>query len=262
MQLPAFDIITESLRDTWQNRRDFAAFALLPVLALSIVWTLTIAAIGELPANIEDPSQVPPEIAARLFFGISVYGFVSLIFYTLFAVPWHRRTLIGPESVTVGAALRWGRRQSRFLGRLLLIFINITVLSFILFVLLANVIPIGPATMGPIFSAVLIVLSLVYARLAMVLPAAAIDTRMRFAEAARLTKGNSWRVMFSVVLVPLIVWFVGGMALLLAVSPLAELIGSSITAQFIVSLIRHTVNFVGFAIGITALSLAYRQLAA
>lgn len=262
MQLPVFDIITEACRDTWENRRDFAAFAFLPVLVVSLIGTLTVALIGELPANVEGPTQVSPQIATRLFIGISIYGLASFVFYTLFAVPWHRRTLIGPEAVTVGMALRWGRRQWHFFRRLVLIFINLTALSLFLLVILGNALPIGPATIAPIFSALLIVVSLVYGRLAMVLPAAATDTKMKFAESAKLTSGNSWRIMFGVVLVPLIVWFVGGMTVILAVSPLAELIGSSITAQFIVSLIRHTVNYIGFAVGITALSIAYRQLTA
>ena len=108
----------------------------------------------------------------------------------------------------------------------------------------------------------MIVIGLIYARIALILPAAAIDTPMTFVESAKLTKGNSWRMMLAVVVLPLGVMLFGGLAVLVVAAPLTQLIGSSITAQFLLSLVAQSVNYAGFAVGITALALAYRQLTA
>ena len=55
MQLPVFDIITEACQDTWQNRRDVAAVAFLPVLGVSIVGTVMTALIGDPRVVVDDP---------------------------------------------------------------------------------------------------------------------------------------------------------------------------------------------------------------
>jgi hypothetical protein len=254
MPLPVFDIITAAVRDTWDNRRDFAAFAFLPVLVVSIVGTLMSVVIGDLRVIVDNPTQVPPEIVTRMFIGTVVNWLAGFALYTVFAVAWHRRNLVGPEA-TVGAALRWGRRQWRFFRRLVLLFVNLMALMFFLSILLMAVIPIAPA-----LSALLIAMCLIYARVALVLPAAATDTPMTFAESAKLTRGNSWRMLLAVVVLPLAVMLFGGLVVLIFAAPLADLIGSSITARFVVSLIAQSVNYIGYAAGITALSLAYRQL--
>ena len=257
MKLAVFDIITEAVGDTWEGRRDFASYAFLPVLVVSIVGTLMTAVIGDPRVFLEDPAQVPAPVVARMFFGIVVNWLAGFAMYTVFAIAWHRRTLVGREASTIGAAMRWGQRQWNFFRRLVLLIVNLVLLMFFLSILLMNIIP-----LAPVLSALLIVIGLIYARVALVLPAAATDTRMTFAESAKLTKGNSWRMMLAVVLLPLAVMLFGGLLVLLVAAPLAVLIGSSITAQFVLSLAAQAVNYAGFAVGITALSIAYRQLTA
>jgi len=256
MQLPVFEIITAAVRDIWENRRDFAAFAFLPILVVSIIGTLMSAVIGDVRIIIDDPTQVPPQVVMRMFFGTVVNWLAGFAFYTVFAVAWHRRTLVGPEA-TVGAALRWGRRQWRFFRRLVFLIINLMVLMFLLAILLMAVIPIAP-----VLSALLITMGLIYARVALVLPATATDTPMTMGESVKLTSGNSWRMFLAVVVLPLGVMLIGGLVVLILAAPIASIIGSSMTARFLVSLVAQTVNYIGFAAGITALSLAYRQLTA
>lgn len=256
MQLPVFNIITEAIGDTWEHRRDFAAYAFLPILVVSIIGTLMSAVIGDVRIIINDPTQVPPEVMMRMFFGTVVNWLTSFALYTLFAVAWHRRILVGPEA-TVGAALRWDRRQWRFFRRLVVLIIILMVLMFLLAFLLLAVSPIAP-----VLSALPIVMGLIYARVALILPATATDTPMTVAESAKLTHGNSWRMFLAIVLLPLVVVLIGGLVVLILAAPLTDIIGSSMTAWFLVSLVAQTVNYIGFAAGITALSLAYRQLTA
>ncbi len=256
MQLPVLEIITQSVRDIWQNRRDFGAFAFLPILVISIIGTLMSAVIGDMRIIIDDPTQVPPQVVLRMFFGTVGNWIAGFALYTVFAVAWHRRTLVGPEA-TIGAALRWGRRQWRFFRRLVFLIVNLMVLMFLLAVLLMAVVPIAP-----ILSALLIAVGLIYARVALVLPATATDTPMTVVESAKLTRGNSWRIFMAVVALPLGMMLFGGLGVLILVAPIADIIGSSMTARFLVSLVSQTVNYIGFAAGITALSLTYRKLTA
>jgi predicted neutral ceramidase superfamily lipid hydrolase len=214
------------------------------------------AVIGDVRIIIDDPTQVPPEVVVRMFFGTVVNWLAGFALYTVFAVAWHRRTLVGPEA-TIGAALRWGRRQWRFFRRLVFLIVNLMVLMFLLAILLMAAVPIAP-----VLSALLIAIGLIYARVALVLPATATDKPMSVAESAKLTKGNSWRMFLAVVVLPLAVMLIGGLLVLILAAPLAGFIGSSMTARFLVSLVAQTVNYIGFAAGITALSLAYRQLTA
>jgi hypothetical protein len=257
MQLPVFNIITEAISDTWASRRDLATFAFLPVLMLAIIGTLMAGVIGDPRIIFENPGEVPPSVIARMFFGTIVNWIFGLLFYTLFAVAWYRRNLVGLEATTLGVAMRWSGRQWRFFRRLLVLIVNLFGVLFILSALLANVMPIAP-----VLSALLIVIGLIYARAALVFPALATDRPMTFFESVKLTNGNSWRMMMAIVVLPFVVMLFGGIAVLIIVAPLANLVGSSVTAQFLVSLIAQSVNYIGFAVGITALSLAYRQLTA
>ena len=65
MQLPVFDIITEACRRTWEGRRDFAAFAFLPVLVVSIVGVVTAPVIGDPRIVIDNPQNVPAPVLAH-----------------------------------------------------------------------------------------------------------------------------------------------------------------------------------------------------
>jgi len=101
---------------------------------------------------------------------------------------------------------------------------------------------------------------LIYARAALIFPAAATDKTMSVGESIKLTKGNSWRMCLAVVVIPFLIMLLGSVIVLMLATSFSAFIGSSITAQFLLSIAVQSINYFGFAIGITALSLAYRQL--
>ncbi len=253
MQLPISDIITEACRDTWDKRRDLLAFAFLPVLAVSIVSTVMAALFGDAQITVDDGVQVPFELVVRSI----ISALVSFVFYTLFAVAWHRRILVGPETGSIGAAFRWGPRQWLFLRHIVLLFVYLMAFIFFMSLLLARAFPIAFT-----FSALFIAAGLIGSRLVLVLPAAATDTPMKFTESAKLTSGNSWRILVAVILLPLLIIFLGSLPVLIILNPLAAVIASSMTAQFLVSLALESVFYIGYAVGITALSISYRRLTA
>ena len=85
---------------------------------------------------------------------------------------------------------------------------------------------------------------------------------MTIAESAQLATGNGWRILVAVILPQLLLMLITGVAVaLLLISP-DGVFGTSISALFLLALAAESVKYIGFAIGITALSLAYRQLTA
>jgi hypothetical protein len=201
MQLPIFEIITEAISDTWSNRRDLATFAFLPVLLVSIVGTVITFIVGNPQVTVADQTLTPPQVTTPLIIGSMIMMAVVFVVYTLFSVVWHRRTLVGSEAVTVRASMQWGRRQWRFFGQL----VSLLVRLFALLILLTTILSFafGGAFPGiPVLSAMFIVLGLIYARSALVLPAATIDNPMKFSESMRLTRGNSWRLLIAIVVLP------------------------------------------------------------
>lgn len=256
MQLPASEITAEAFNDLWENRRDFTAFAALPVLLVSIVGTATVALFAGGLEGFETLADIPPDVMMQLFVGSVINLIVSIAAYTAFAVAWHRRLLVGPEP-TVGAAMRWGRRQWLYFRRLLLLLINLFALTVVLGILLSTFLP-APL----VLSALLIGVALIYARAAMVFPAAATDRAMRYGESISLTKGNGWRLFLPVVLVPVAVTFFGSIVVFEVSRLFGELVAASITARFLVTLAIQAINYIGFAVGISALSIAYQRLTA
>lgn len=257
MRLPISDIISAALRDVWQGRRDFVGFAFLPVLALAAVDTAVAPLIGDPGLVIDHPDKISPDLVMRMFIGITIGWVVGLFVFTLFAVAWHRRTLVGPEATTFGAAMRWSRRHWRYFSRLATLVFYLLMFLFFLTVLLTRVIP-------PVTAMLVLVIAagLIGGRAALVLPAAALDEPMPFVQSIRLTSGNSWRIMLAVIVVPLGLMLVGGIVVLLVAAVVAQQFGASLTAQFVLSLAAQTVNYVGFAVSLTALSLIYKHLTA
>ena len=122
-------------------------------------------------------------------------------------------------------------------------------------VLLSTILPIAP-----VIITLFIMSALIYARAALIFPAAATDKTMSVGESIKLTKGNSWRMCLAIVVIPFLIMLLGSVIVLMLATSFSAFIGSSITAQFLLSIAVQSINYFGFAIGITALSLAYRQL--
>ncbi len=259
MKLPIFDIITEAISDTWENRRDLMTFAFLPVLMVSIIGTVIAAAVGDPQLVVNERSQTTAQITVAQFLGSVVMLITVFIFYSLFAVAWHRRILVGPEATTVGAALHWGRRQWLFFGRIASLMARLIALMILLSATITFMLQ-GVLPVIAILAAIFIAMGMIYARSALVLPGVATDKPMTFAQSMRLTRGNSWNLVIAIVLLPLGIMFVTRIVVTLIEASLAGILGPSVTAGFIFTLIVVSVSYFAAAIGITALSLAYRQL--
>lgn len=267
LNLPA--TLLETYRFMWESRRDLWAYALLPVVLVALVKTLVLWGIAGAEAFF-DPQPLPlfdpndPGIVAafRRVIAVTLISMIaSLLAYALFAVAWHRRFLVGNEGQTVGAAMRWGRRQWRFIGRFVGLMVIVAVFGSLVSIPVAVVSTTAPILGVLAFFTVFVIVGLVYGRLLLVLPAAAMDDPIGFRDSAELTKGRSW-LMFGIgILPPIPVLLAMAIVLNPLTDALAGLIGPSVSLLLVIFLLEQAFTFAGVAAGVTALSIAYRELA-
>lgn len=271
MPVSLFATLGTAYRFLWSERRDLVAYAFLPVLLVTFVQIAGLWATGEWqtvfeppePAPARDPDQPPPafDIPRVHIAAMAANAVAAFVAYAMFAVAWFRRHLIGPEGMTVGAAMRWGQRQWRFVSRFFMLIFLVLVLGALATVPLDLLTASNP--MFGVFARAVIVVAtlLITSRLLLTLPAAAVDRTFGFRDAANATKGKSWYMVGIYLLSLLPVLFV----LILVgqiVSGLALGIGGpSLTFLLVALLVQQAVMFIAIAAQVTALAEAYRQLA-
>ena len=260
IKLSIWSTVRESYAFVWHGRRRFASLAAPAVVVLAILSTLvTWLAVSTAPGDAQTRMAGP----AGILFVLTVP--VAIFLWVVFSVAWHREILIAGESVTVGAALGWSRRQSRFL------LLSIAVGLLIGLVMVGGGLAAFAAsslfgvTQGglantlflPLYLVGLISALVVSGRLALLFPAAAVDHQMTFGQCWAATRGNGWRIAVIVFLVAVPVWG--------AASLLSAPIGyfgqtNSLTALLLAGLVDQALGFVGVAVGVSALSIAYRAI--
>jgi hypothetical protein len=234
-------------RFVWQHRRRFISLAFPAIVVLSIVAALVVR-------------PYSPAVGHELGWGEIVASVAELVLWVMFAVAWHRRYLAPAVAAsTVGQALMWRRRHARFLlaalGIGLLVLLGSAVIGAVVYLIAGD----GPggAMIFPA-SALAILYSLyVYARLSLLFPARAVDRQLGFAECIRLTRGNGWRLVAILVLVIAPFWI--ALSIGLAMTAILGTFGG-MTGTLIGALFHQGLNFAGIAIGVSALSIAYREL--
>jgi hypothetical protein len=264
------DSILEVLGFLWTNRPDLFRMIAAPVLALSVINT-AVAALLPKPETPTTELQTAATISTALLIG------VSFVFYVMFAVAWHRRCLKPEEQTTIWTALRWDKRKTQFMTRSLVIAIILITVAVSVGVIvtivgggigLVSTVGTGatgkavPTLLGAIGTLIIVVLVfLMNSRLALWLPAAAVDDNLTLMETWVLARGNTWRI-FAVVLLAsapgILFFFVVDMAVKVATQSLG--MGDTLTFRLIASLALNLANYIVIAIGVSALSTVYREL--
>ncbi|MEP4379136.1 MAG: hypothetical protein ABJ215_14050 [Alphaproteobacteria bacterium] len=277
MPLTLFASLGTAYRFLWNERRDLFAYAFLPVLLVSFVQIVGLWATGDWqlqfgsPVPAEPPLPVDPDARpvtvsfenvdpARLTATIA-NGVAAFVAYVMFAVAWFRRYLIGPEGMTVGAAMRWGPRHWRFISRFFMLIGLVLLLGFLITGPINLLTSVNP-TLG-IFGRAAIVVGtlLITSRLLLVLPAAAVDQRFGFRDAGNVTRGKSW-YMLGIYLFSLLPALFALIVIAQLLAGLAvSLTGPSLSFLFVVLLVQQAIMFVAIASQVTALAEAFRQLA-
>ncbi len=258
--LPVVSTIMTAYRFIWDDREAFARVAAVPVIVLALVGSLigALAPEAPLPPPGEDGQIDPRDLP--IDFGALFQALLSLVFYVMFAVAWHRKWLLPNESVTVWSALRWDGRKTAFLGRLVLL-IALAVLGSLPLAIV--VVAMAQAALLPFTFSVAMILVMVlvtFSRLSILLPAASIDDGMGVKDCWLLTRRNGLRL-FAIVVIPTLPVSLAQLVTLSAVFSILAAAGlnETLTGMLIIALLAQTFSFIGIAVGVSALSVSYRH---
>ena len=194
----------------------------------------------------------------------------NLLIFSMFAVSWHNCCLNFEERVTIGTALRWDIRKTKYLlwsllsalGAIAVVVIPTLIGTFILIainlaVAIDNVAPVNPLALSWIVSVPMVILFLlVFLRLSIYLVPTAIGFPMSILESWHLGRGNSWRIICVFCLSEI------GLLILYSIMELVVL-NANFEATFIFMLFqfcRYIFAFCFLTAGITAISICYDQL--
>ena len=229
-------MVQEALLIPWQRRRDFVwalAIPLALLAGLSLAWYFA----DELLRRVS---------GWWLFF---VYCGVFALFFTLFAVTCHRLVLLPSRSRAGIPRPRWSSRESRFLFWIVTLWILYLAVWWLGLLVAGNISPRGslPAWSGVIEFSAKLPAFYVVARLSLVFPATAIDRPASLKWAWQASRGNGWRLVVVIAVIP---WLV---------SHLVGLLYREQATAFEIVLLT-VLGTALFAVEIAALSVAYRQL--
>lgn len=231
-------MVQEALLIPWRRRREFAwalAVPLALLAGLSLAWYFADALIRQ----------------AEGWWPFFLYCGPFALFFTLFAVTCHRLVLLAPRRLGGIPAPSWSARESRFLFWVVTLWLIYLVVWWLGLLVAGNVWPRDGDLRGW-FEVIEFVASLpalyLVARLSLVFPATAIDRGASLKWAWRTSRGNGWRLVVVVMVLP---WLVSRLVGLLY--------REQATAVEIVLL--TVLGTALFALEIAALSIAYRELA-
>jgi membrane-anchored glycerophosphoryl diester phosphodiesterase (GDPDase) len=234
-RLPVGKMVLGAFLIPWWNRRAFGralAIPLLLLVTLSLTWYYAGAYL--------------PAYSNWLL--LLLYG----VLFAIFAVTSHRLVLLDPATVASRIYPRWERRETRFILWMVAtwaIFGAIYMAAVSLTMTASNLWTNRPDENWMKWSLVVgkIPALYIFARLCLVFPATAVDRKVNLKWAWKLTKGNGWRLVLVVGVLPWIITLLINL-----------LYGGDASTIETVAL-----TFVGcalFAVEIAALSLSYREL--
>lgn len=231
-------MVQDALLVPWRRRREFAWALAVPVAllaGLSLAWYFAEELLRQ----------------AQGWWLFVLYWGVFAVFFTLFAVTCHRLVLLPSQRVRGIQSPRWSVRESRFLFWVVTLWMIYLAVWWLGMLVAANAWPRDDNVMGWTkvieFVASLPALYVV-ARLSLVFPATAIDRYAGLKWAWRTSRGNGWRLVVVITVMPWLVSHLVGL-----------LYREQATAAEIVAL--TVLGTALFALEIAALSVAYRQLA-
>ena len=271
MKLAIIPIIVGAFKFCWLHRHQFYYLALPVVTILAIFSTLLTTLspdnslqalefkfLGEHTFNLNETIIYSYNSYPGYFFADLSLFFLIVFFFPLYSVAWHRFYLVPEENLNVLACYYWKKRHSLFLWSNLKIFLLMVPIGGI-----SILITIASVIFAPLVGvAMIFFVAMCYARFSMWLPATALDKQMNFHEAFVLTYGNGARLALILILTGILAGILDGIAtsLIAHASNSLSAVGS-LTQTLLKNFALYLIMYAGMAIGITALSISYQQLA-
>jgi hypothetical protein len=268
MKLPIFKTVGDAFFYVWNHRIQFYYLALPAVVILSVLLALAGPGMSfniNLPGLQIEHANQPSSSAGKGLFWSGAAGLVSFVLvifiFPLYSVAWHRSYLEPNENVTIRDCYRWRRRHWAFLWatvKISLLMIPIIIAAGLLVTFITPVFPPLAFLLMPI----LMIFGLIYySRFSMWLPATAIDNKLSLTEVLILTKGNGWRLAAILVVTSIVTGILNTVTSLIITGAASALsIIGGLTQNLLANLAEFLIFYAGIAIGISALSIAYKSL--
>jgi hypothetical protein len=186
-KLPVSKVVAEAFRFPWAHRGAFAKGLAVPAAAIVAIQ------VGKYLAEEQLTQAV----------GWAVWV-ASGMLWVLFAITCHRLVLLELRSTDVHVIPGWGLRETWFVGWLVLVTLIILAIVWVILTVVGAVIgtishEFFEVTVNPMAK---VIGTYFFARMALVFPATAIDTRTSLLKAWRQTRGNGWRMVVIVGVLP------------------------------------------------------------
>jgi MFS family permease len=265
-RLPFFATLIDAVTLLWRGRKDFLAFAYLPVIANALLGVA-------LQVSLPSPMPQEPEALIAALSGTTVAIWLAAIiagigFYIVFAIAWHRHCLLPGEVTTIGAALRWRSRHWRFFGMtmaLTMAALGAAIIANFIVGAIAGTL-LGQGQGLGVLIPVLVTFAVLtqFMRLLPVFPAIALDDRsVTLGAAWRLTRGNGATLFMLLFTMSLALAIIHQVLLAIWLAALGSFIDAgSPLALLALALLVQLLAFIGIALTTTIVSIAYRDLKA
>ncbi len=251
--LRAVELVTESFRTLGKHWRDCLVALAVP----SVIDTLVRGAFTQEIQAMQQQAMTTEQVLEQLvgednLLRLVAMLLVNIIAITLFAVSWHRLSLLGERPRLLP---RIGSEHMRFaLLSLALIFVT-TLLALSGATLAAS------AAAGFVILIALILVVVIYLKLSMMFPAAALDVPCSVAQSWSMTKGSTLTLFWAIVLgsIPmLLILMIVGMVISQVIG---ALFSGTALGEWLFLIVQAIFSYLPWAIVIGIVSLAYRKLA-
>ena len=252
MKLPVMMTVREALGFVWENRM-WAINLALP--AIVIIGILT--AIGGVAA----PASASGQPVQLKFVQVALLVF-NIWFTIVYSVAWHRAYLAEERNATVLECYLWRTRTTRFVIQYLklLIIFGVVGIFFALIFLGVSGSPIGA---GATFGAGTVVFLWLTGRLILILPATCVDHDLSLRDVLVLSEGNGWQVVGAMIIAVIVAAVLGAVPMMIAAGIVAATgAGETLSGALAISLVAQFIGFIGIALGVSVLSVAYGKLTA
>ena len=255
--MPAMQYLIKAFEYCWTNRKDLTALAFLPVTVLALSNTL----IAHLyPAPIISLTENQQDFDINHYRLLSVP--ISLILQSMFSVALFRYFLLHEENISIYSALKWNHHKTRFLIRFLQILGIFALISFASFTLMGLL---SGANIGSISGLHIIgfflLFLVLYAKLMMTLPAAAIGEEMSLKKSWEISTGNIWRIV-AITALPFIPITIASIIIgnIMTGFFSLEQIVDSLTLKTIYNFVTEFLSYIYVAVMTVAIGYAYQYL--
>lgn len=232
-KLPVMKILIGSILVAWWNKEKYSKALVLPTLLLVIIWALKTVFVEEIK-----------EISIWLVLPFYLIGF------SIFAVTCHRLILMDGLDSSISISLQ--NREMKFATIVAVLCIIYYLVLVVPLTVLTNI-PVIPnfVKFGGTLYYITLISSIpamyVLARLSMVLPSTAVDNNKKLKWSWEITRHNGWRIAIIVGVYP---WLISTSIWLI----------SREQASIIEQVFTAFLYYLGMAVGIFALSLAYKEI--